>query len=590
MLSFVAYYGKAGLLARIMGVFGLAALDSGAFLYGFPGIVAVHAFYNFPLVVQTVGSIWSRIPSSREEAARTLGAGRFRAFVSGTLPSLLPAIAQSASLVFLFCFFSFTVVLVFGGLTGSTLEVEIYRAVRFSGDRDTALALGLVQTIVALACTACFGLLDGRNKAVARDLGRVGPGKKPHGAVSVILGLYLAAVSFFFLGPLFALALQAFTVRGPGSAMSLGFGNFARLAGGFQAPLPKALLGSLATAVPAALLAVALGLAASVSLKKSRAFDLALALPLAISPAITALGWGYLFPNGAVVAIVLGQAAAVWPFAARSLSGSLAALDRDKRQAARTLGAGPLRSFLDADLPAIGPSVAAACAFSFSMAAGDANVPLVLGRGEIDTPPPPHLSPGLCVQISRSLRGRPHPRPPDGHRVFSQGKGERCALTQADCAIGAAVFSSMHRFRSNREKTGVIVGPSGCGKTTLLRLIAGLENTRIWFDRSGRAQSRRSSARTPQGRLRVPGSRALRPYGRQGEYRIRAGRSRMSRQEAYARVGALARSLRIEHLLDRRPASLSGGERQRLAFARALAADPDLLLLDEPLSLTGRIR
>lgn len=387
VLSFVAYYGKAGLLARIMGVFGLAAPDSGAFLYGFPGIVAVHAFYNFPLVVQTVGSIWSRIPPSREEAARTLGAGRFRAFISGTLPSLLPAIAQSASLVFLFCFFSFTVVLVFGGLAGSTLEVEIYRAVRFSGDRDTALALGLVQTIVALACTACFGLLDGRNKAVARDLGRVGPGKKPHGAVSVILGLYLATVSFFFLGPLFALALQAFTVRGPGSAMSLGFGNFARLAGGFQAPLPKALLGSLATAVPAALLAVALGLAASISLKKSRAFDLALALPLAISPAITALGWGYLFPNGAVAAIVLGQAAAVWPFAARSLSGSLAALDRDKRQAARTLGAGPLRSFLDADLPAIGPSVAAACAFSFSMAAGDTNVPLVLGRGEIDTLP-----------------------------------------------------------------------------------------------------------------------------------------------------------------------------------------------------------
>ncbi|MGB4573243.1 MAG: ABC transporter ATP-binding protein [Rectinemataceae bacterium] len=133
-------------------------------------------------------------------------------------------------------------------------------------------------------------------------------------------------------------------------------------------------------------------------------------------------------------------------------------------------------------------------------------------------------------------------------------------------------------------KTGVIVGPSGCGKTTLLRLIAGLETP----ESGSIVLGGRSLDGLPPERRRVGfvfqdlalfdhmDGRANIAYG----LVVRG----MARQEAYARVGALARSLRIEHLLDRRPASLSGGERQRLAFARALAADPDLLLLDEPLS------
>ena len=89
-------------------------------------ILIAHAFFNVAVVVRTVGGLWANLDPGLEEAARTLGASRLRAFREVTLPLLRPAIAAAASIVFLFCFTSFGVVLLLGGLRARTLEVEIY--------------------------------------------------------------------------------------------------------------------------------------------------------------------------------------------------------------------------------------------------------------------------------------------------------------------------------------------------------------------------------------------------------------------------------------------------------------------------------
>ena len=389
ILAFILYYGKNGWFSRALAAANLGG-GGGGFLYSFWGLVTVHAFYNFPIIIQNVGAVWAKLPKSREEAARTLGAGRFRAFAAGSLPQLFPSLLQSASLVFLFCFFSFTIVLVFGGLSGSTLEVGIYRAIRFTGDRQRALALAAVQTAIALIAAGGFESFGRKGAAVSKGFGAVAPRRRPKRAARTAIAAYEILVIVFFLGPLFALAAEAFTVRGSmAGAARFGFGTFARLLGP-GAPLVKALLNSLSLSGLAAILATLFGAALSAAEHYAgsgrRSTWIAL-LPLAISPALIAAGLSALFGSGGWAVIVLGQLSIAWPFVARSMEASFGALERRKNEAARTLGATPANAFLLADLPIVAPSLASAAAFAFSMTMGDANIPLLLGGGRFETLP-----------------------------------------------------------------------------------------------------------------------------------------------------------------------------------------------------------
>jgi thiamine transport system permease protein len=413
ILSFILYYGNSGWISKALAVLGYRRSPYGGMLYSFWGLVFVHAFYNFPIVIQNLGSIWSRMPKSREEAARTLGAGRIRAFAAGTLPYLIPSLLQSASLIFLFCFFSFTIVLVFGGLAGSTLEVGIYRALRFANDKPQALFLALVQTLTALGVVVAFAWFDSRSAHAAKGFGERPTLRKPGKTAVVFIALYGLAISLFFLGPLAALAAEAFTVRSSlAGTARFGLDNFAHLVSGSTAPLASATLNSLALSGSAAVLATFIGFFLGLSLRpdplaaearrgRKAALGLSavvLSLPLALSPAVVASGWSSLFARGGRLLVVAGQTAMAWPFVARSLEAAFSALDKSKREAALVLGAKPTQAVLLVDLPAILPSVLGAAAFAFSMTMGDANIPLMLGGGGSET------LPLLLYRLSSSYR------------------------------------------------------------------------------------------------------------------------------------------------------------------------------------------
>jgi len=130
----------------------------------------------------------------------------------------------------------------------------------------------------------------------------------------------------------------------------------------------------------------------------------------------------------------------------------------------------------------------------------------------------------------------------------------------------------------------VVLGPSGAGKSTLLRVIAGLEPAaagRIFI--AGRDVTRLRPGR--RNASMVFQSYALFPHMTVAENIAFGPLMRdAGRRAARARAEQAAAAVGCGHLLGRRPDQLSGGERQRVALARALVREPDVFLLDEPLS------
>jgi len=143
----------------------------------------------------------------------------------------------------------------------------------------------------------------------------------------------------------------------------------------------------------------------------------------------------------------------------------------------------------------------------------------------------------------------------------------------------------------------VLLGPSGCGKTTTLRCLAGLETPD-----EGHISLGDQTVLDVSGKINLPPNKrhigmvfqsyALWPHmtvRRNIGYPLKT--RRVARDEAHKRIEEAAELVECSALLDRYPAQLSGGQQQRVALARGLAAQPDLVLFDEPLSnLDARLR
>src|SRR5687767_10185648 len=166
----------------------------------------------------------------------------------------------------------------------------------------------------------------------------------------------------------------------------------------------------------------------------------------------------------------------------------------------------------------------------------------------------------------------------DVWKRFGRGAREVVAVRGLSVEIGEREFFTF-------------VGPSGCGKTTTLRMIAGLETPtsgRVYFG------ARDVTALPPQKRdiAMVFQDIALFPYMTVAQniaYPLRiAGLPRPTIADKVERV---ARILGLTDKLDAKPAQLSGGQQQRVAIGRAIAKEPKVLLMDEPLSaLDARLR
>ncbi|WP_439814990.1 ABC transporter ATP-binding protein [Zavarzinia sp. CC-PAN008] len=167
---------------------------------------------------------------------------------------------------------------------------------------------------------------------------------------------------------------------------------------------------------------------------------------------------------------------------------------------------------------------------------------------------------------------RPLPLSPDlDMRAIWKRFGDYVALKGVDLRVERGEFIA-------------IMGPSGCGKTTLLRIIAGLETIDSGVVRMRDVPVDDVPVHKRTTRL-VWQNYALFPHlSVRNNIAFGLTLKRHDRTEVARKVEAAAAMVQIEPFLDRKPAQLSGGQKQRVAIARALVCEPDILLLDEPLS------
>jgi multiple sugar transport system ATP-binding protein len=151
-------------------------------------------------------------------------------------------------------------------------------------------------------------------------------------------------------------------------------------------------------------------------------------------------------------------------------------------------------------------------------------------------------------------------------------------------AFGDIVISKDINIEIEEGEFVVFVGPSGCGKSTLLRMIAGLED--ITSGELLIADKRMNEVPPAErGIGMVFQSYALYPHLSVAEnmsFGLKLAGTKKA--EIAQRVNQVSEVLQLAHLLDRRPKALSGGQRQRVAIGRTLVAEPNVFLLDEPLS------
>ena len=371
---------------------------------GVRAILLAHVFFNLAVVVRVVGGLWSQLDPRYEAAARSLGASPWRAFRTVTWPLLRPAVAAAAVLVFLFAFTSFGVVLVLGGPSTITLEVEVYRRTAELLDLSGAAALAMLQLALLGVVLVVSGRLQARLAVRQRTRsarrgprsgaksGRAAPGR-------------LRRASRWCSWRCLLLALVGSSVRVGGH---WGLDWWRDL---FRAPVTTrdvdvgaALRVSFAYAAATVVIAVVIGGMAACAVAYARRLgswlDAGLMVPLGTS-AVT-IGFGFILAfshepldlRDSVLLVPLAQALVAIPLVIRVVLPVLRSLDPRLRDVAATLGASPWRVWWTVDGRALSGALAVGAGFAAAVSLGEFGATAFLYRA---------ASPTLPVAVVRLL-------------------------------------------------------------------------------------------------------------------------------------------------------------------------------------------
>lgn len=428
--AFLALVGRGGLLDELWGV----RLDTTVW-----AILLAHVFFNYAVVVRTVGGLWAQLDPRQEEAARMLGASRLRAWRTVTLPALAPAVAAAALMVFLFTFTSFGVVQILGGPTFSTLEVEIYRQTSEIFDLSTAAVLTLIQFVAVGAVLAVHAWTVRRRETALRLVDESGTARRPRGAGEWgLLAGVVGSVAVLLVLPLAVLVQRSLDAADFGYYRALTHSD----GGVFLVAPIEAVGNSLEYALAATAIAVVIGGLAAAALTRRdagrfvRGFDALLMLPLGVS-AVT-VGFGFLISldepplnlRQSWILVPLAQALVGVPFVVRTMLPVLRAVDHRLREAAAVLGASPWRVWREVDLPMVRRALLIAAGFAFAVSLGEFGATVFIARPD---------NPTLPVAVARLLG-----------RAGDLNYGQAMALSTILMVVCAVALLVLERLRTDR--------------------------------------------------------------------------------------------------------------------------------------------
>ena len=398
-------------------------------------ILIAHVFYNYAVVVRTVGGLWAHLDPRLEEAARVLGASRWRTFREVSLPLLRPAIAAAASMVFLFTFTSFGVVLILGGFRFTTIEVEIWQQTTTFLDLPVAGALALIQLVGISAILAAYSRYQERRSVEQQlrpspEVVRTPRGWREAGLVWGVLGF----TGLFLGAPLAVLVDRSFRL-GDGYGVDA-YRALGEASATFVSPV-EAIGNSALFAAAATAIAIVIGTMAATVIAYhrgavSRWFDVLLMLPLGTS-AVT-IGFGFLVAldapidlRTAPILVPIAHALVAIPFVVRTEVPVMRSVRTRLREAAAVLGAPPATVWREIDLPLIFRAMLVGAGFAFAISLGEFGATSFIARPD---------APTLPVAIFRLLSRA-------GAANFTQAM----ALSTVLMGMTAASILAIERFR-----------------------------------------------------------------------------------------------------------------------------------------------
>jgi len=365
-------------------------------------IFLAHVFYNFSVMLRIITGFLSSIQGRIKEAATMLGANSFKVFLYITLPLLKPALFAASTLVFIFCFSSFGIILILGGPSYSTIEAEIYRQAAHLFNLPLASFLSLIQILFTFILMWVYTLFTKKAAKFYPEAEKANLKKAELWWEKVIIAGVIIFIISLCVIPLLALVMKSLTHDGEMSFIFYRAIFENRSDSIFYIPPFNAIKYSFLFAGTALVIALITGLCAALFIRYfddnikgnlTSFFDPIFMLPLSTS-AVT-LGFGIIITldkpplnlRTSVFLIPIAHALVGFPFVLRSILPALRSIPKDLSEAASILGASPLKIFKTIDLPLISKSLVAGSIFAFTISLGEFGATIFTARPETPTIP-----------------------------------------------------------------------------------------------------------------------------------------------------------------------------------------------------------